>query len=288
MTMTTKTPLHLFNKARRLQAILGWVTIGLLAGAALALLLLVYAGPGASEAVRAPLIIASLLMGIVGVAMPIGYLIARGEARRIAQLIENFAEGKFLVRWSYTPELWQQYRRVEERAALFTFREFLWVFGIAYVLVMGVFTYLYLRNHGRPRGISDTAFVIIGGGITAFMGLLLLIVRLVQQSRARRSSREPQDAIVSRRGAFCDNQFILWGTAGRRLGGVELVMREGIYVLEFTILVNDNPLIQRVPVPPGSESLAKKVARAILEDPTAKEGGEAGIVQDVAHIVQGM
>jgi len=50
-------------------------------------------------------------IGIFAAALPIGYFILVGEARRVELARHHFMEGRYLVRWEYRPSDWTPYAR---------------------------------------------------------------------------------------------------------------------------------------------------------------------------------
>ena len=71
--------------------------------------------------------------------------------------------------------------------------------------------------------------------------------------------------ILSRRGAYLNGQFVLWSSADRHLAHVSMVQKDDLVLLELGIKVSGRHTEVRVPVPPGGESLARKVARRLMK-----------------------
>jgi hypothetical protein len=231
------------------------------------------------------LVIGGLVVGCVGVLLPLLYAAARADARRVELFRREFRAGHYLVRWRYSRESWRAFRaavaadEVRESRKLDRALTILGAGGLLIALIILIV----------PRDLIGAGAWPISG-VTAFLGAVCLAgipFAALHHRRTRAALERPHDSIVSTIGAYANGKWLMWGTFQHTLHDARVIGGADGQppMLEISIRYAKNNFPERILVPAGDEELAHRVAAAIKQAPAAQSGGGA---ERLTNILRGV
>lgn len=229
--------------------------------------------------------ISSIMLCIIVPVLPLGYFIYRAEVRKIDGLIEDVRAGNYLVWWRYGAGQWEAYHRAEHQFARRRGWSTLGYFGAGTAIALAMLCWQMMKEKKQV----GTMVLVCGVTLGVFVAMVGLIFWGAERGRRQRmADPRSRQSVLATRGIFANGSWIIWGTAGRRLSGIDVVAGEagGPNVLRLTFQVNHVEQEINVLIPEGQLELAGIVAEKIRNGPVAGKGNWLEILSDLRLLVR--
>jgi len=192
----------------------------------------------------------SFFVAITGIIVVVIYI---GRARALDRMFQG---ENLLAHWTYTPEQWKKYTELEYKTeSREKWKLFYLVAGIA--LFFGIVFFIFDREAGL------VVFLVMLG----LIALIAFVAWISAWSTYRQNKKYLGEAFIAKDAVYLNRQFHTWKGLGARLESVILAQEKGQQLLAFTYSMPTRTGIQehtiRVPVPPGQEKSAGKIAEAL-------------------------
>jgi hypothetical protein len=150
------------------------------------------------------------------ISMTLAALLTWPGLRRAERVLREFREGRYLVRWDYSPEEWEAYVASLERD----------VNKINWWIAAVILVPLWIAAIAGAWTLNRTLSAKIGWGLLLVTVSLIVAgaiaagVRFVRGRRCRRLREATPRAYIGPQAVYCGGDFNFWGTAMRELQSV--------------------------------------------------------------------
>jgi hypothetical protein len=235
-----------------------------------------------------PLVLTLAIVIMLGlcffVSMALAALLTWPSVRRAERILGEFREGRYLVRWDYSPDEWEAYVASVARDVN---KINWWVTAVILVPIwIAAIAGSWAVNRTLSAKIGWSLLLVVISLIVA--GAIASGVRAVRGRRCRRLREATPRAYIGSQAVYCGGDFNFWGTATRELQSVRRLPGPPP-VLEFIIgmsqraknastavtlatLASGHPahvasyaMRHLVPIPTNSEAEAERLVREFAQ-----------------------